>query len=255
MTADQEMDYQRRFGGIARLYGEQALDRFAASHVCVIGIGGVGSWAVEALARSGIGEITMIDMDHLAESNINRQLPALSSELGRAKIEAMADRIRGINPRCRINPIDEFVDDQNLGKLVRPDFDYVIDCIDGFKIKSALIAYCKRNRIQIITMGGAGGRIDPLLIRQADLSRTEHDALLAKTRKQLRKFYNFTTNLKRRFDIPAIYSQEQPVRSIDDGEVCNASGLNCGGYGSVTSVTATFGMMGVAHVLKRLANR
>lgn len=253
-------DLERRFGGIGRLYGQQALARFTQAHVCVLGIGGVGSWAVEALARSAIGEITLIDLDHIAESNINRQLHALTDTLGMAKVQVMAGRIRQINPHCKINAIEEFLTVENLETLMAKKFDYIIDCIDGFRTKARLIAYCRSNKLRIITVGGAGGQIDPTCIQVADLSRTEHDALFSKTRKLLRQEYNFPTNLQRRFDIPCVYSMEQPMFPAKDGEVCaekpdseNIGGLSCaGGLGSATAVTASFGMIAAAHVLKRL---
>ena len=254
------MDYQRRFGGIARLYGQVALERFSRAHVVVIGIGGVGSWVVEALARSAVGEITMIDLDHLAESNTNRQIHALDGEFGKAKVVAMAERVAAINSDCRVHTIEEFVAADNVQALINSDIDYVIDCIDSFKVKAALIAHCRRNKIKLITIGGAGGQIDPLKIKLGDLSRTEHDPLLAKTRKLLRKEYNFPRNLKRRFDLPCVYSEEQPRYPDAEGGVCQmkpgedaGTGLNCGGYGSATAVTATFGLVAVSHVLKKIA--
>lgn len=259
MKNDLTMDYARRFGGIERLYGENGLRAFERAHVCVVGIGGVGSWAAEALARSGVGNITMIDMDNVAESNINRQIQALDSQIGKPKIEAMSERIQEINPQCRITLIEEFVEPENLERLITTDYSYVIDCIDAFKTKAALIAYCKRNKIRLITLGGAGGQVDPLKIRLTDLSRTQHDPLLAKTRKLLRKSYNFPTNLKRRFDIPCVYSDEQPVFPDGLGGVCqsksqssSSGGLQCGGFGSAVTVTATFGLVATAYVLKKL---
>ena len=260
-TVSDNPDTERRFGGIGRLYGERALETFRHSHVCIIGIGGVGSWAAEALARSAIGHITLIDLDHVAESNINRQLHALSGTLGMAKVQVMAERIVQINPDCKVDAIEEHLTLDNLHTLLTIHYNYVIDCIDGFRIKAALIAYCKRNRIRVITVGGAGGQIDPACIQVADLSRTEHDALFSKTRQLLRQEYNFSRNLKRRFDIPCVYSLEQPVFPSADGDVSpekpdNTGGLSCaGGLGSVTAVTATFGMVAAAYVLKKLAIR
>ena len=261
--ADDAADMERRFGGIRRLYGERALQTFRQSHVCLIGIGGVGSWAAEALARSAIGQITLIDLDHVAESNINRQLHALSGTLGMAKVQVMAERITQINPQCRLHPVEEHLTHDKFGTLLTNDYDFVIDCVDGYRIKAALIAHCKGNRIRLITVGGAGGLLDPERIQVADLSRTEHDALLSKTRQLLRQEYNFSRNLKRRFDIPCVYSQEQPVFPSSDGDISaekpgnrQAGGLTCaGGLGSVTAVTATFGMVAAAHVLKKLAAR
>jgi len=189
---DDPVDSERRFGGIARLYGQQALERFAEAHVCVLGIGGVGSWAAEALARSGIGQITLVDLDHVAESNINRQGHALDSTLGKAKVSVMAGRIRDINPQCTVTEVEEFLTVENLETLLARPFDYTIDCIDGFRTKARLIAWCRSNKRRVITVGGAGGQTDPTRIRVADLSRTEHDALFSKTRKLLRQNYGFS---------------------------------------------------------------
>ena len=255
-----ESDYARRFAGIGRLYGQQALARFAQAHVCVVGIGGVGSWAAEALARTAIGQLTLIDLDHVAESNINRQLHALSDTLGKAKVQVMAERIQQINPHCQVNAIEEFLSVENIGALMAEKYDYIIDCIDGFRTKGRLIAHCRSNKLRIITVGGAGGQVDPTRIQIADLSRTEHDALFSKTRKLLRQEYNFPTNLQRRFDIPCVYSMEQPMFPAEDGEVCaekpdaeKISNLTCaGGLGSATAVTASFGMIAAAYVVKRL---
>ncbi len=254
-------DSERRFGGIRRLYGDAGLQRFREAHVCVIGIGGVGSWAAEALARSAVGRITLIDLDHVAESNINRQLHALSGTVGQAKVQTMAERIRQINPDCRVEGIEEFITTDNLADLLGRGYDHAIDCIDGFRIKAALIAWCRRNRLRLVTIGGAGGQTDPTRIRMADLSNTEHDALFSKTRKLLRTDYGFPRNLKRRFDIPCVYSGEQPLFPADDGGVCHekphrpAAGLNCaGGLGSAMTVTATFGLVAASHVLKKLAS-
>jgi tRNA A37 threonylcarbamoyladenosine dehydratase len=253
------LDTERRFGGIVRLYGQQALERFSHAHVAVIGVGGVGSWAVEALARSGIGAMTLYDLDHVAESNVNRQLHAIEANFGKAKVAALAERIVGINPQCQVNAIEVFVEPATLAMLVDVGFDYVIDCIDNFRNKAALIAYCRRNRIPVVTVGGAGGQTDPTKIRLADMSRSEQDPLLAKCRKLLRKEYGFPTNTKRRFDVPCVYSTEQQRYPDDQGEVCLErsatlqSSLNCGGYGSVMTVTASFGLVAVSHVLRRIS--
>jgi len=262
-NAGGDVDPERRFGGISRLYGARAIETFRNAHVWVLGIGGVGSWAAEALARSAIGRITLIDPDHVAESNINRQLPALDSTLGRAKVQVMAERIRQINPHCSVYGIEEFVTVDNLAALVTPDLDFVIDCIDGFRTKAHLIAHCRRNRIRIVTVGGAGGQTDPTRIRVTDLSRTEHDALFSKTRRLLRTDYGFPKNLKRRFDVPCVYSEENPVFPAADGCVSPArpdhlslGGLTCaGGLGSAMPVTASFGLVAAAFVLKKLATR
>ena len=162
-------NYEQRFGGIGRLYTPEGLARLCQAHVCVIGIGGVGSWVVEALARSGVGQITMIDMDDICVTNINRQLPALSGNIGKLKTEVMAERVKLINPECVVNIIDDFISPDNQAEYLNRGYDYVIDAIDNVKTKAAMIAYCKRNKIKIITIGGAGGQTDPSKIQIADL--------------------------------------------------------------------------------------
>jgi tRNA A37 threonylcarbamoyladenosine dehydratase len=247
-----EMDVSRRFGGIIRTYGEAAFARFAASHVCIIGVGGVGSWAVEALARSGIGTLTLIDLDNVSESNINRQLPALGSTVGRAKVDVLKERCLDINPACQIHTIEDFIERDNLSGLIRPEFHYVLDCIDNARTKAALIAYCRRNKIRLITLGGAGGQKDPTKIRLTDLSRTLQDPLLSKVRKELRQHYGFSSNPKRRFDVPAVWSEEAMSlpKQTDGASACD---LSCaGGIGSVMTVTASFALVAVSHVLGKL---
>ncbi len=245
-----DMDSRRRFGGIIRLYGEAAFARFAQAHIAVIGVGGVGSWAVEALARSGIGTLTLIDLDNVAESNINRQLAALSSTLGKAKVEVLAARCLDINPSMTLHCLEEFVEPDNLADLITPQFTYVLDCIDNFRVKAALAAYCKRHKIKLLTVGGAGGQIDPTKIRLSDLSKTLQDPLLARVRKELRQHYHFPQNPKRRFDIPAVWSEEA-IKIPETGPACD---LSCaGGIGSITTVTASFALVAVSHVLSKLA--
>lgn len=262
-----QLDYnQRRFGGVSRLYGDDGLLRLNAAHVCVIGLGGVGSWVAESLARSAVGQLTLIDMDVVSESNINRQLVASQSQVGRDKGLVMKDRIRDINDACQVNFIDEFVSNDNLESLISTKFDYVIDCIDDFRTKAALIAFCKRNKIRILTVGGAGGQVDPSKVLQVDMSRTQHDVLLAKTRKLLRQDYGFARNIKRSFGVPSVYSDEQiiypdghgglsPQRPILDpqaGQTNNA--LNCaGGMGSITHVTGTFAFFASGFVINQIA--
>ena len=249
------MDHSRRFGGIGRLYGHAALARFTQAHLCVVGVGGVGSWAVEALARSAIGRLTLVDADHLVESNINRQLPALGPTLGRAKIEVLAERIEQINPHAKVSLVDDFLDQANLMALMGAGFDYVIDCIDQFRIKAALIHHCRRHRIPLVVTGAAGGQVDPQRIRVSDLSRTEQDPLLARTRRLLRQEFGFSRNPKRRFQVAAVWSDE-PVLAPLGERLCESrggGGLNCGGYGACTPVTASFGMAAAAYVLRQLA--
>jgi len=249
-TENHQFDLKRRFSGVENLYGETAIDCFMQAHVIVIGIGGVGSWVVEALARNALGKLTLIDMDVVSESNINRQLPALSSTIGKNKIDVMADRIRDINPLCEVHLIDEFVSEDNLAEMIDANVDYVIDCIDSSRVKAALIAWCKRQKIKIVTLGGAGGQIDPTLIKVSDLSRTEHDPLLSKTRKLLRQNYGFSKNIKRRFSVPCVYSTEHLKRSQS---ALNGQGLSCaGGLGSSVMVTSSFGFIAVSLVLKHI---
>ena len=256
-----ETDMHRRFGGIARLYGQQGLKNFHDARVAIVGIGGVGSWAVEALARSGLGAMQLYDLDHIAESNVNRQLPAIDGEFGRAKVDAMAARVRLINPQCRVETCEAFIDMDNTSLLTDEVFNFVIDCIDNFRVKAAMISQCRRHKIPIITLGGAGGQQDPTRVRVADLSRTEQDPLLSKTRKLLRKEFGFSSNPKRRFAVPAVFSMEQQVYPTSEGGVCLdkpgtvEGSLNCGGYGSAMTVTATFAMAAVSYVLGRLADK
>ncbi|HAT40715.1 MAG TPA: tRNA cyclic N6-threonylcarbamoyladenosine(37) synthase TcdA [Rheinheimera sp.] len=261
--ADFSADYLHRFGGIGRLYGSNALQAFASAHVCVIGIGGVGSWAAEALARSGIGAITLIDLDDICISNTNRQIHALSSTIGQDKVTVMAARIREINPECHVDCIEDFVSTDNLFALLDRGFDYVVDCIDSIKSKTALIAFCKRNKIPLVTIGGAGGQLDPTLITIGDLAMTTNDPLLAKVRNNLRRDYHYSRNVKRRFGIDAVYSTEQLKYPQPDGSVCGAKSANDGamrldcssGFGAVTVVTASFAFVAVSKVLKKLADK
>lgn len=257
-----DIDFERRFGGIARLYGAQGLQRFQAAHICVIGVGGVGSWVVEALARSAIGRITMIDLDNVAESNINRQIQATSLTLGKAKVTALAERIASINPFCQVREIEEFVEPDNLQELIGSQrFDYVIDAIDSVKAKTALIAFCREQGIPLITIGAAGGQTDPGKIEIRDLSRTEQEPLLALVRKRLRQNFGFPRGAKSKFGIDAVFSMEA-LRMPETAEACEVdnsgaangiSGLNCAGFGSSIVVTASFGLAAAAHVLRKLA--
>ena len=244
----QDDEYERRFAGVAKIYGEDSFSHYEKSHVMVIGIGGVGSWAVEALARTGIGELTLVDMDVVAASNINRQLPAMSSTLGCEKIEVMAERCRSINPRIKINLVDDYLTPENVKDMLANVPDLILDCIDDVKAKFALMLHCRFNKIPLIVSGGAGGKLDPLKIRVADLSRTEQDPMLAKLRTQLRS-KGICKKPKEKFGIICIYSIDNPFSSAD---VCPSAGLRCGGYGSAVVVTSSFAMVAVAEVLKKL---
>ena len=245
----QDDEYERRFAGVEKIYGEDAFRQYEHSHVMVIGIGGVGSWAVEALARTGIAELTLIDMDVIAASNINRQLPAMSSTLGREKVEVMAERCYAINPRIKINVVDDYLTPENVKELLANTPDVVLDCIDDVKAKLALMLHCRFNKIRLIVSGGAGGKLDPLKIRVADLSKTEQDPMLAKLRSQLRA-KGICKKSKEKFGITCVYSIDNPFSSA---EVCPSAGLRCGGYGSAVVVTSSFAMVAVSEVLKKLA--
>lgn len=256
-------DYQTRFAGIARLYGQSALAHFQQAHVVVIGIGGVGSWAAEALARSGIGELTLIDLDDICVSNINRQLHALTSTVGQDKVAVMAERIQQINPDCVVHQVADFIAPDNLTQLLDGKVDYVLDAIDAVKAKTALIAWCKRRKIPLITTGGAGGQLDPTQIQIADLTQAYNDPLLAKVRNMLRRDHQFSRNPKRRFGIDCVFSTEQLRYPAADGSVCQqkpeqsgAMRLDCsGGFGATMVVTASFGMAAAARLLQKLAAR
>ncbi len=265
-------DYSLRFGGIARLYGQQGAHLLQNAHFCVVGIGGVGSWVAEALARNGIGSITLIDLDDICATNINRQIHALSDTIGQSKVDVMSQRIGQINPDCHVSVIEDFVTVENLSDLISNNFDYVIDAIDSVDIKTRLIAYCKRNKIPVITIGGAGGQVDPSQIAITDLSKTYQDPLLAKVKNQLRREFNFpradlAKSSKRKFSIDAVFSTEQLRYPTDLGDVCLAKPdnsqennssmrLDCsGGFGATTHVTATFAFFAVGRAIDKLLKK
>ena len=246
-------NYQQRFGGIARLYGQTALERLRQAHICVIGIGGVGSWVVEALARSGVGKMTLIDMDDICVTNINCQLPALTGNIGKLKTEVMKERVQHINPEAEVHIIDDFLSVENLADYLNQGYDYVIDAIDNVKTKAALIAYCKRNKIKVMTIGGAGGQTDPSQIQIADLSKTVQDPLLAKVRSLLRKNYHFSQNPKRKFGIDCVFSTQPLIFPQTEGDCAVSATMNCAnGFGAATMITATFGFFAVARVIDKL---
>ena len=256
-------DYKLRFGGIERLYGAKGAEVIQSARFCVIGIGGVGSWAAEALARNGIGHITLIDLDDICTTNINRQIHALTNTIGQSKVEVMAERILQINPDCKLEVIEDFVTHENLQNLLHTNLDYVIDAIDSVKVKVALIAHCKRNKLPIITIGGAGGQTDPSKIAVCDLSQTYQDPLLSKVRSSLRRDFNFSKNTKRKFGVEAVFSSEQLVYPDNEGNVCHAKQANegamrldcSGGFGATTHVTASFAFFAVARAIKKLLHK
>ncbi|MCB1924175.1 MAG: tRNA threonylcarbamoyladenosine dehydratase [Gammaproteobacteria bacterium] len=248
------MSTERRFGGIERLYGVSGAAHLRAADVCVVGVGGVGSWVVEALARSAVGRLTLIDLDHVAESNMNRQLPALESTLGRAKVQVLADRVAQINADCVVATHEDFVTADNASALISTAHDWVIDCIDNFRVKAAMIALCRRRRQGLVTVGGAGGQRDPTRIRVSDLRKTEQDPLLARTRKLLRQDYGFPSNPKRRFGVPCVWSDEPQISPPDSCDTVEGS-LNCAGFGACMPVTATFGLVAAGYVIDRLSRQ
>jgi len=268
-SAEDAADRDRRFGGIARLYGAPALAAFERAHVAVIGIGGVGSWVAEALARSAVGKLTLIDLDNVAESNTNRQIHALDGNYGKAKVTAMAERIKMIDPACDVRQIEDFVEPGNFDATLGGGFDYVVDAIDSVRTKTALIAWCVARKQALITVGGAGGQLDPTRIRIDDLALTIQDPLLSKVRGQLRKMHGFPRGPKARFKVSAVYSDEPLI--YPEAPACDISagaehletgagyagpvGLNCAGFGSSVCVTASFGFAAAAFVLRDLAKR
>jgi tRNA threonylcarbamoyladenosine dehydratase len=261
-------DHARRFGGIARLYGAPALAAFERASVAVIGIGGVGSWVAEALARSAVGSLTLIDLDNVAQSNTNRQIHALEGNYGKPKVEAMAERIRQINPLCNVRLVEDFIEPDNFAAVLGGGFDYVVDAIDSVRTKTALIAWCVEQGQRLITVGGAGGQLDPTRIRIDDLALTIQDPLLSKVRAQLRKQHGFPRGPKAKFKVSAVYSDEPliyPEAAVSAGAdeeteelsmpapvTAGPVGLNCAGFGSSVCVTASFGFAAAAHVLRAL---
>jgi tRNA A37 threonylcarbamoyladenosine dehydratase len=250
-----------RFSGIDRLYGTGSVARLAKCHVAVVGLGGVGSWAAEALARSGVGIITLIDADDVCVSNTNRQSHAMEGEFGRTKVSVIAQRLQSINPKLIAHSLVEFVTLKNLAELLSGGFDAVIDACDALRIKVEMIAFCKRRKIPIVVSGSAGGRADPTLITARDLTRTEHDILLGLVRRRLRDDFGWTRNPKRYFGVQAVFSRENVNYPQADGSVCKTRApdaeaglkLDCGGgLGAAMHVTATFGMVAASRVIERL---
>src|SRR5690606_28595367 len=246
---------RERFSGIDRLYGAGTLARLAGSRVAVVGMGGVGSWVVEALVRSAVGHLTLIDADDICVSNSNRQLPAMAGQYGRNKALAMAERCRAINPDVDVDAVESFLTTSNMEQLLDRSSDLVIDACDSFRVKVETIAWCRRRKLPLITVGAAGGRTDPTLVRVRDVSRTEHDAMMALIRKKLRSEFNFPKNAQRYFGVPAVYSLENVKYPQADGSVCGlrpnlgadaALKLDCGaGLGAATHITGAFAFVAV----------
>jgi tRNA A37 threonylcarbamoyladenosine dehydratase len=253
-------DIETRFDGLARLYGRAGLARLQAAHVGVIGLGGVGTWAAEALARSGIGALTLVDLDEVCASNINRQLHALTDTVGRAKVEVMAERIRAINPECRVIAEQQFFTSQTAAALLAPRYDFVLDAIDSVTNKVLLLAGCRERNMPVVACGAAGGRRDGTKVRTADLAAATHDRLLGEVRKRLRKEFQFPADGSA-MGVGCVFSVEPPVFAQPDGSVCasragaeEGTRLNCnGGLGSATFVTGAFGFAAAGLVVQTIA--
>ena len=250
-------DYQERFSGIGRLFGIGATERLAAAHVAVIGVGGVGSWTVEALVRSGIGGVTLIDLDDVCVTNVNRQLPALDGTVGRPKVDVLAERMRLINPGCRIHPVAEFFTPASADRLLQPRFDVVVDAVDRMSVKALIIAGCVARHFSCVTCGSAGGKRDATQIRIDDLGRAGSDELLRQTRKRLRKEHGFAHGEGVRFGVQAVFSPEPPVFPWTDGscraeaEPGSALRMDCAsGYGAATFVTGSFGFAAAGEAVR-----
>lgn len=246
-------DLDRRFSGLERLYGVAQAQAIRRAHVAVVGIGGVGSWAAEALARSGVGRLTLIDMDHVAESNINRQVHALSTTMGQAKVTAMQERIALINPDCVVHEVDAFVEPDNWPGILPDGVDAIVDACDQIKAKTAMADWARRNKALFIAVGAAGGKRLAHKIDIADLSETTHDPLLAQLRYRLRKAHNAPRDGKR-MGVTCVFSREAVKPADASCEVQGDHTLNCHGYGSAVSVTATFGMCAAGWILDKISS-
>ncbi|HRP27147.1 MAG TPA: tRNA threonylcarbamoyladenosine dehydratase [Burkholderiaceae bacterium] len=252
----QVADLERRFGGLRRLYGDREYERIRAARIAVVGLGGVGSWAAEALARSGVAMLTLIDFDHVAESNINRQVQALGATLGMAKGRALEQRVQDIHPGCAVHVVDEFVGADNWPALLVEPVDAVIDACDQLRAKLVLALWARDTGAALVVAGAAGGKRLPQSVETGDLSEATHDPLLAALRQRLRRHHGAPRSGA--FGIACVYSREPVHRPIaadgdGDGDACATDGsLNCSGYGSSVSVTATFGMVCASEALRLL---
>ena len=253
-------NYSQRFGGINRLYGTSAQQRIETAHALVVGIGGVGSWTCEALVRSGIGAITLMDLDDICITNTNRQVHTQQDTIGQPKTETLKQRLELINPECAVTVIDDFLDQENITRYIKNDYSVVVDAIDLFFMKAALIHHCKRHKIPVIVTGSCGGKKDPSKLTYSDLSKTLNDPLLAKVRNTLRRQHGFSKNNKSRFRIEAIYSTEQMTYPDDQGETCQnkqhingSTGLDCStGFGASSMVTASAGFLAASRAIEKI---
>ena len=253
VATQDDADLERRFGGLARLYGTAGAARIRAAHVAVVGIGGVGSWAAEALARSGVAQLTLIDLDHVAESNVNRQIHALTDTLGQAKVEAMRERIAAIHPACIVHAVDAFVDADNWPGLLPAPVDAVIDACDQMRAKVAMAVWARERGARFITVGAAGGKRHAERVDIADLAQVTHDPLIAQLRYRLRRHHG-APNGGKRIGVPAVFSREAVVMPSACAGLAEVDGsLNCSGYGSSVAVTASFGMCAAGWVLDQIS--
>ncbi|MEM9025807.1 MAG: tRNA threonylcarbamoyladenosine dehydratase [Verrucomicrobiota bacterium] len=251
-----------RFGGIQRLYGAEGFQRISNSHVCVIGIGGVGTWAAEALARSGVGHITLVDADEVCITNVNRQIHALDSTIGHSKVQAMSERILAINPQIKLTLKDTLYTESTSEDILHEGFDYIFDAIDSIPHKCHLIVECRKRAIPVITSGGAGGRTQPGQIQIADLSKSFNDPLLSLVRKRLRQRHGFPRERRWKFKVDCVFTPEEPKYPREDGTICERREkgedyrLNCdNGFGTSSAVTGTLGFMAAAHMLQKIAGK
>lgn len=251
VAVEDDIDLERRFGGLRRLYGDDGYARVRSARIAVVGLGGVGSWAVEALARSGVAELVLFDLDHVAESNVNRQIQALTPTLGQAKTQALAERVALIHPGCRVFEVDDFVQPENWPALLPAPVDVLIDACDQVKAKAALAAWALQQRVPLVCVGAAGGKRRGELVALDDLADTTHDPLLASLRQRLRKEHGAAR--RGAIGVRCVFSREA-VREPE--EACEVDGsLNCHGYGSAVSVTATFGLVAAGEIIEGLVVR
>ncbi len=257
-----DADYAARFGGIGRLFGAAAMERLRAAHVCVVGIGGVGSWAVEALARTGLGALTLVDADDVCVTNVNRQLPALTDTVGRPKVSVMAERVRQISPSCAITACAEFYTKANAGALLADTFDFVVDCVDRMSVKAHLIHECHARKLRVLTCGSAGGRRDPSQVRAGDLGRAGNDELLRQVRRQLSREHGWPEGRCGHalpMGVPCVFTGDKPVYPHRDGtcgsepEEGESLRMDCAsGFGAATFITGVFGFVAAAEVVRLL---
>jgi tRNA A37 threonylcarbamoyladenosine dehydratase len=262
VTTTVSADYLDRFGGVGRLMSRAGLERLRAAHVCVVGVGGVGSWVIEGIARSGIGAITLVDLDDVCVTNVNRQLPALDGQIGRPKVGVLSERVRLINPECKVEPVEDFFTPASAGRILAPKYDFVVDAIDRMTHKAHLIAGCRERGFSVLTIGAAGGRRDATRIKAGDIGEAG-DELLRQVRKRLRRDYNFSSGAQRgitRMGVRCVWSTEPPIFPWADGtcgkepEPGSNLKLDCeSGFGTAVFVTGVMGLMAAGEVVRTIA--